>query len=198
MEGHEGTSTAVYETLSMLPERQSNEQSSCWWIFTSANAPRSLAEHNSRLYQDAIMTSSPCWSGWNRNGLEVREILTTAHQEFDGCAHCCAGKLKRREQDQAIPRRRGHIQSGTAKVSLWVWRWACKLRVGRWDSRCFRFVWNGHMCWGMVFTTLGMLTKQMLMQHPFQNAIDGLGRSGMGSGLVRNCLGGVWTASRHS
>ena len=30
---------------------------------------------------------------------EVRGILTTAHQEFGGCAHCCTGKLKRREQD---------------------------------------------------------------------------------------------------
>ena len=60
------------------------------------------------------------------------------------------------------------------------------------------------MCSGMMFTTLGMLTKQMLVQHPFgnvadrfRNARDGLGRSGMGSGLVRECLGGVWTVSRH-
>ena len=60
------------------------------------------------------------------------------------------------------------------------------------------------MCSGMVFTTSGMLTKQMSVQHPFGNAadefgnaIDGSGRPGMGSGLVRDCLGGVWTASRH-
>ena len=60
------------------------------------------------------------------------------------------------------------------------------------------------MCLGMVFTTSGMLTKQMLMQHPlenaadgFRNAIDGSGRPGMGLGLVRNCLGGVWITSRH-
>ena len=31
----------------------------------------------------------------------------------------------------------------------------------------------------------------------FGNAIDGLGRPGMGSGLVRDCSGGVWTVSRH-
>ena len=56
----------------------------------------------------------------------------------------------------------------------------------------------------MVFTASGMLTKQTSVQHPFGNAadgfgnaIDGSGRPGMGSGLVRDCLGGVWTASRH-
>ena len=60
------------------------------------------------------------------------------------------------------------------------------------------------MCSGMVFTALGMLTKQMSVQHSqrdaadgFRNVIDGLGRPGMGSGLVRECSGGVWTASRH-
>ena len=59
------------------------------------------------------------------------------------------------------------------------------------------------MCSGMMFTALGMLTKQMLVQHPFGNAadefgnaIDGLERPGMGLGLVRECSGGVWTASR--
>ena len=60
------------------------------------------------------------------------------------------------------------------------------------------------MCSGMVFTASGMLTKQTLVQHPFGNAadefgnaVDGSGRPGMGSGLVRDCSGGVWTASRH-
>ena len=60
------------------------------------------------------------------------------------------------------------------------------------------------MCSGMVFTTSGMLTKQMSVQHPFRNAadgfrnaVDGSGRPGMGLGLVRDCSGGVWTASRH-
>ena len=55
-----------------------------------------------------------------------------------------------------------------------------------------------------MFTALGMLTKQTSVQHPFGNAadefgnaIDGLGRPGMGSGLVRECSGGVWTASGH-
>ena len=33
--------------------------------------------------------------------------------------------------------------------------------------------------------------------HRFGNVIDGLGRPGMGSGLVREYSGGVWTASRH-
>ena len=33
--------------------------------------------------------------------------------------------------------------------------------------------------------------------HHFGNAVDGSGRPGMGSGLVRDCSGGVWTASRH-
>ena len=33
--------------------------------------------------------------------------------------------------------------------------------------------------------------------HRFRNAIDGSGRPGMGSGLVRECLGGVWTANGH-
>ena len=60
------------------------------------------------------------------------------------------------------------------------------------------------MCSGMVFTASGMLTKQTLVQHPFGNAadefgntIDRLGRPGMGSGLVRECSGEVWTASGH-
>ena len=60
------------------------------------------------------------------------------------------------------------------------------------------------MCLGMVFSASGMLTKQTSVQHPFGNAADefvnainGSGRPGMGSGLVRECSGGVWTASGH-
>ena len=60
------------------------------------------------------------------------------------------------------------------------------------------------MCSGTTFTASGMLTKQMSVQHPFGNAadefgnaIDGSGRPGIGSGLVRECSGGVWNASRH-
>ena len=60
------------------------------------------------------------------------------------------------------------------------------------------------MCSGMMFTASGMLTKQTSVQHPFGNAadefgnaIDGSERPGIGSGLVRECSGGVWTASRH-
>ena len=33
--------------------------------------------------------------------------------------------------------------------------------------------------------------------HHFGNAVDGSERPGMGLGLVRDCSGGVWTASRH-
>ena len=51
----------------------------------------------------------------NRGGSKVREILTTVHREFGGCAHRCTGKLKCREQDQASPRRRGRARSGTAE-----------------------------------------------------------------------------------
>ena len=51
----------------------------------------------------------------NKGGLEVREILTTVYREFSGCAHRCAGKLKRREQDRASPKRRGRVRSGTAE-----------------------------------------------------------------------------------
>ena len=31
----------------------------------------------------------------------------------------------------------------------------------------------------------------------FGNAVDGSEKPGMGLGLVRDCSGGVWTASRH-
>ena len=51
----------------------------------------------------------------NRGGSEVEEILTAAHREFGGCAHRCAGKPKRREQDRASLRRRGHTRLGTAE-----------------------------------------------------------------------------------
>ena len=60
------------------------------------------------------------------------------------------------------------------------------------------------MCSGMMFTASGMLTKQTSVQHPFgnaadgfRNAVDGSGRPGMGSDLVRECSGGVWTVSGH-
>ena len=51
----------------------------------------------------------------NRDSSEVGEMLTTAHREFSGCAHRCMGKLKRREQDRASPRRRERAQLGTAE-----------------------------------------------------------------------------------
>ena len=59
------------------------------------------------------------------------------------------------------------------------------------------------MCLGVVFTTSGMLSKQTSVQHPFRNAadgfgsaVDGSGRPGIGLGLVRDCLGGVWNNGR--
>ena len=48
--GHKGTGTAVRKALSTLPEKQSNEQSSCWRAVTSANTPRSLAGYYSRFH----------------------------------------------------------------------------------------------------------------------------------------------------
>ena len=51
----------------------------------------------------------------NRGDSEVGGILTAAYREFGGCIHRCAGKLKRREQDRASPRRRGRTRSGTAE-----------------------------------------------------------------------------------
>ena len=51
----------------------------------------------------------------NRGGSEVGGILTAVHREFGGCAHRCAGKPKRRDQDRASPRRRGRARSGTAE-----------------------------------------------------------------------------------
>ena len=48
----------------------------------------------------------------NRGGSEVGKILTAAYQEFGGCAHRCAGKPERREQDRASQRRRGCARSG--------------------------------------------------------------------------------------
>ena len=69
----------------------------------------------------------------------------------------------------------GYYTSST--VLLFVGLRVISLGVGRWDSRCFGFVGNGVHCFG--------------------NAIGGSGRPGMGSGLVRECSGGVWTASRH-
>ena len=73
------------------------------------------------------------------------------------------------------------------------------------DSGCFELIRNGQMCSGMMFTTSEMLTKQCQCSPQFgnaadgfRNAVDGFGWPGMGLGLVRNCLGGVWTASRHN
>ena len=86
-------------------------------------------------------------------------------------------------------KRLGFARSRLHILRLRVQRWAYKLEVGRWDSRYFRFIRNGQMCSGMVLTALGMLTKQMLVQHPFGNATDEFGKAwdgfGFGQGLFR-------------
>ena len=49
----------------------------------------------------------------------------------------------------------------------------------------------------MVFTTSGMLTKQMSVQHPFGNAADGFGNTVDGSGrpgMDREGLGWIGKA----
>ena len=60
------------------------------------------------------------------------------------------------------------------------------------------------MCLRVMFTASEMLTKQHQCSKRirnaadgFRNAIDESGRPRMGSGLIRDCSGGVWTASRH-
>ena len=72
----------------------------------------------------------------NKGDSEVGEILTTAYREFGGCAHHCAGKPKRREQDQASLRRRGHVQSGTAEEQLPKSDDFCWVRARRWTPSC--------------------------------------------------------------
>ena len=76
----------------------------------------------------------------NRDGSEVEEILTTAHREFGGCAHRCAGKPKRREQDRASPRRRGRARSGTAEGQLSESGNFCRVRARRWTPSCVRYM----------------------------------------------------------
>ena len=88
--------------------------------FTLTTAPRwcpHVGEMNLELMADLIIelfkndndwTRTTCYDWFsspvgteNRGGSEVEEILTAAYREFGGCAHRCAGKPKRREQDQA-------------------------------------------------------------------------------------------------
>ena len=83
----------------------------------SGNAPTNHGDKHRRGGKKARCYnrfSSPVGTE-NRGGSEVEEILTAAHREFGGCAHRCTGKPKRREQDRASLRRRGHAQSGTAE-----------------------------------------------------------------------------------
>ena len=54
------------------------------------------------------------------------------------------------------------------------------------------------MCSGMMFTALGMLTKQMSVQHPFRNAADEFRNAKMdqeGLGWVRVWSGTVQVGS---
>ena len=76
----------------------------------------------------------------NRGGSEVGEILTTAHREFGGCAHRCAGKPMRRDQDRASPRRRGRARSGTAEGELSESGDFCRVRARRWTPSCVRYM----------------------------------------------------------
>ena len=70
-----------------------------------------------------------------------------------------------------------HTESSGSEVSVQAWGWL----MG------FKMFWVRRE-WSDVFRN-GV--------HHFGNAIDGSGRPGMSLGLVRECLGGVWTASRH-
>ena len=89
-----------------------------------------------------------------------------------------------------------YTESSGSEVSMQARGWLMGFKMFRvcWEwSDVFR---NGQMCSGMVFAASGMLTKQTLMQHPFRNApdgfrnaVDGLERPGMGSGLIRNWWG---------
>ena len=91
----------------------------------SCNRPSTSAFHLQSWGENPLFTvyyeyrcydwfSSPVGTE-NRGSSEVGGILTTAHREFSGCAHHCAGKPKRRDQDQASLRRRGRARSGTAE-----------------------------------------------------------------------------------
>ena len=88
-------------------------------VFTSPSSvdqePKATRSGNARIHGMCYDRFSSPVGTENRGGSEVGEILTTAHREFGGCAHRCAGKPKRRDQDQASPRRRGRARSGTAE-----------------------------------------------------------------------------------
>ena len=70
-----------------------------------------------------------------------------------------------------------HTESLGSEVSIQARGW----------SMGFEMFWV-HREWSDVFRN-GV--------HRFGNAVDESGRPGMGSGLIRDCSGGVWTASRH-
>ena len=71
-----------------------------------------------------------------------------------------------------------HTESSGSDVSMQAWGWLMGFKM-------FRVRWK----WLDVFGN---------DVHCFRNAIDGSERPGMGLGGVRDCLGGVWTASRHN
>ena len=49
-------------------------------------------------------------------------------------------KPKRRDQDQASPRRRGHAQSGTAEEQLPELDDFCQVRARRWTPSCVHYM----------------------------------------------------------
>ena len=108
-----------------------NQWSGCWVI------------HVFRLYGTVDLCydrfSSPVGTK-NRDGSEVGGILTTAHQEFGGCAHRCAGKPKCREQDRASLSRRGRAQSGTAEGWLSELGDFCRVQARHWTPSCVRYM----------------------------------------------------------
>ena len=81
----------------------------------------------------------------NRGGSEVGGILTAAYREFGGCAHRCAGKPKRRDQDRASPRRRGRTRLGTAEGQLSESGNFCWVRARRWTPSCVHY-----MSWALL------------------------------------------------
>ena len=119
------------------------------WLGTCQIRPLSKRVQNKVLLQLSGGVDNTGWcydwfsspvGRWNRECSEVGEILTTAYQEFGGCTHRCAGKPKCREQDQASPRRRGCIRSGTAEEQLPESDDFRRVRARRWTPSCVRYM----------------------------------------------------------
>ena len=76
-----------------------------------------------------------------------------------------------------------HTESLGSEVSVQAWNWLMGFEM-------FQICWE----WSDVFGN--GVHRFRNAADGFGNAIDGSGRPGMGLGLVRDCSGGVWTASR--